>query len=129
MNKKEYLSKLDELNLDKDKFCIIGGGVLLLHGLKETTNDIYIQILPDYFKILKTRFKFKKSNKYPNLYELNDYIEVCLRDFSSKDIDIVDGYPVETLEKELEWKKTNNREKDKEDIIKISEYIKHKITN
>lgn len=129
MNKKEYLSKLDELNLDKDKFCIIGGGVLLLHGLKETTNDIDIQILPDYFKILKTRFKFKKSNKYPNLYELNDYIEVCLRDFSSKDIDIVDGYPVETLEKELEWKITNNREKDKEDIIKISEYIKHKITN
>ena len=129
MNKKEYLSKLDELNLDKDKFCIIGGGVLLLHGLKETTNDIDIQILPDYFKILKTRFKFKKSNKYPNLYELNDYIEVCLRDFSSKDIDIVDGYPVETLEKELEWKITNNREKDREDIVKISEYIKHKITN
>ena len=37
MDKKEYLKKLDSLNLDKNRYCIISGGVMLLYGLKETT--------------------------------------------------------------------------------------------
>ena len=124
MNKKEYLNKLDKLNLDKNKYCIIAGGALLLHGLKETTDDIDIQVLPEYFEELKKRFKFKKSNKYSYLYELNNDIEVAVREYDYNDVELIDGYPVETLEKELEWKIANNREKDKKLISQIKEYLK-----
>ena len=124
MNKKEYLNKLDKLNFDKDKYCIIAGGVLLMHGLKETTEDIDLQVLPEYFEELKKGFKFKKSNKYSYLYELNNDIEIAVRKFDYKEVEIIDGYPVETLEKELEWKVANNREKDKELILQIKEYLK-----
>ena len=56
MDKKEYLKKLDSLNLDKNRYCIISGGVMLLYGLKETTEDIDIKVKPDYFKELKSIF-------------------------------------------------------------------------
>ena len=55
MNKVEYIKKLEALNLDKDRYCIISGGVMLLYGLKEKTEDIDIKIKPDYFEELKSR--------------------------------------------------------------------------
>ena len=123
MNKNEYLNKLKALNLDKNRYCIISGGVLLLYGLKETTSDIDLKIKPDYFQELKKRFNFKKSNKYSYLYELNDMIEVAVLDFSKEDIKIVDDFPVESLELQLNWMLKNNRAKDLEKIEIIKEYL------
>lgn len=126
MKKEEYLNNLDKLGLDKSKYCIIAGGVMLMYGLKETTNDIDIRVLPSYFEILKDKFIFKKSSKYSYLYELGDNIEVAVVEFDKKDVEFIDGYPVLSLRKELEWKVENNREKDKDSIIKIEEYLRAK---
>lgn len=123
LDKEEYLRRIDELGLDKNKYCIISGGVMLMHGLKDTTDDIDFYVLPSYFLELKERFNFKKSSKFSYLYELDDNIEVGVVEFSDKDVEYVDGYPVLSLELELEWKIKNNREKDKEAIIKIKEYL------
>ena len=126
MNKEEYLSKLDELNLDKDNYCIISGGSMLLYGLKETTADIDIKVLPSYFEKIKERLSFKKSPKFSYLYELSEDIEVAVLEFNKENINFVDGYPVESLELQLEWMIKNNREKDKDSIIKIKEYLESK---
>ena len=126
MNKEEYLKKLDELNLDKSMYCIISGGVMLMHNLKDTTQDIDIKVKPEYFIELEKRFNIKKSPKYDYLYELSDDIEVAKLDFNEEDIEYIDGYPTELLELELEWKILNNREKDKESIKIIQEYLKNK---
>lgn len=123
MNKSEYLKKLDELDLDKERYCIISGGVMLMYGLKETTADIDVKILPSYFEELKSRFNFKKSSKYPYLYEISDDIELAVLDFNSDDITYIEDYPVEKLELELEWKIKNNREKDQEAIKIIRNYL------
>lgn len=126
MNKKEYLNKLDKLNLDKDRYCIISGGVMLLYGLKDSTADIDIKITPDYFEELKLKFKFKKSPKYSYLYEISDDIEVAVQEYNKTDIEFVDNYPVESLKLQLEWMIKNNREKDKEKIKIIKKYLKEK---
>lgn len=123
MNKKEYLEKLDKLNLDKDKYCIISGGVMLMHNLKDKTNDIDIKILPEYFEELKSIYTFNKSPKYSYLYELGEDVETAVQDFTKDDIDIIDGYPVLKLEIELDWKIKNNREKDQESIKIIKKYL------
>ena len=39
--------------------------------------------------------------------------------------DFKDGYPVETLERILKFKKKVNRPKDQRDIIKLEEYLKN----
>ena len=124
MNKKEYIQKLETLQLDKKRYCIISGGVMLLYGLKDTTEDIDIKIKPDYFEELKTRFHFTKSSKYPYLYELEDKCEVAVLDYKKSDIRIVDSYPVESLELQLKWMIENNRKKDQEKIKLIKDFLK-----
>ena len=124
MDKKEYLKKLDSLNLDKNRYCIISGGVMLLYGLKETTEDIDIKVKPDYFEELKSTYKFKKSNKYQYLYELDESTEIAVLDYEKSDVRFVDGYPVESLELQLKWMLDNNRPKDKEKIKIIKKYLK-----
>ncbi len=122
MNKAEYLRQLDELGLDKSRYCIIAGGVMLLHGLKDSTADIDLKAQPDYFDELKARFDFKKSPKpYPDLYELSDTVEIARRAFDK--VKMIDGYPTEPLEQVLAWMKENHRSKDREKIRIIEEYL------
>ena len=123
MNKKEFKEKLDSLNLDKNRYCIISGGVMLLYDLKPSTEDIDIKIRPDYFEELKSKYSFKKSPKYDYLYELDDSTEVAVKDYKSEDVRIVDGYPVESLELQLKWMLEHNREKDKEKVQIIQNYL------
>ncbi len=123
MNKKEYIQKLDLLNLDKKRYCIISGGTMLLYGLKEATEDIDIKVKPDYFLELKNRYQFKKSPKYDYLYELDESTEVAVLDYDDADVRFVDGYPVESLELQLAWMLEQNRPKDKEKINIIRDYL------
>ena len=124
MDKTEYLQKLNQLALDKTKYCIISGGSLLVRGLREITSDIDIKIQPDYFEELKKTHTFKKSPKFSYLYELGEDVELAVQPFSQDDFDIVEGYQVSKLEIELKWKIEHHRPKDQKDIIRIKEYLK-----
>ena len=124
MNKKEYTEKLDKLDLDKKRYCVISGGVMLLYELKDSTEDIDIKVRPDYFEELKEKYSFKKSSKYPYLYELDESTEVVVLDYNDEDIRIVDGYPVESLELQLKWMLEHNRPKDQEKIKIIKRFLK-----
>ncbi len=126
MNRVEYLKKLDELELDKNRYCIISGGIMLLYGLRDSTEDIDIRIKPDYFEELKTRFKFKKSSKLDNLYELSEEIEVRVLDYDESNIEIYDGYSVWKLELQLEWFKEQKRDKDKQKIKIIEDFFNNR---
>ncbi len=123
MNKKEFIKKLDSLNLDKNRYCIISGGVMLLYNLKPTTEDIDIKVRPDYFEELKSKYEFKKSPKYDYLYELDEITEVAVLDYDDKDIRYVDGYPVESLELQLKWMLEHNRPKDQEKIKIVKKFL------
>ena len=123
MNKEEYKKKLDALGLDKNRYCVISGGTMLLYGLKETTEDVDIKVRPDYFEELKTKFKFKKSPKYPYLWELDDETEVAVLDYDDSDVVMIDGYPAESLELQLKWMLEHNRPKDQKKIRTIRDYL------
>lgn len=125
MNKIEFITKLDSLGLDKNRYCIISGGVMLLYDLKPSTEDIDIKIRPDYYEELKSRYEFKKSPKYDYLYELDDSTEVAVLDYKDENIRIVDGYPVESLELQLKWMLEQNRPKDQEKIKIIKKYLEN----
>lgn len=125
MKKQEYLDRLEKLKLDKNRYCVISGGVLLVYGLKDTTSDIDIKIRPDYFEELKSIINFKKSPKleYDDLYEIDDDIEVAVRDYDDADVRMVDGCPVESLELTMQWWIDHNRPKDQEKIQLVKDYL------
>lgn len=123
MTRQEYLENLGELGLDKTKFCIISGGVMLMYGLRERTDDIDIKMGQEYFEEIRGRFPTRKSPKYDYLYEIADDIEVAVQEFVPEDVVEIDGFLVETLDLQLQWKLQNGRAKDWEDIKKIQFYL------
>jgi hypothetical protein len=123
MNKDEYLRKLDELNLDKNSYCIIASGAMLMHNLRDNCNDIDIKVTEELFQKLLDKYNMKQSDRYDYVYELGD-IDVNCRNFDRNNIEFVDGYPVEKLELQLNWMLKNNRPKDQEKIKILQEYLK-----
>ena len=123
MNKEEFLKKLDSLNLDKDKYCIIVSGAMLMHGLTNKTNDIDIRVTKEVFDELMNKYNMKQSDRYDYVYELNDF-DINCKDFIRDNIEFIDGYPVEKIELQLEWMLEQNRDKDKEKIEIIKNYLK-----
>ena len=94
-----------------------------MYGLKPSTADIDIKVDEDYFKELQKKYMFKKSPKFPYLYELTSDIEVAVLNYNKEDVRIVDGYPVESLELTLKWMEEHNRPKDQEKMKIIREYL------
>ncbi len=124
MKKKEYLEKLDSLGFDKKDYCIISGGVMMMYGLREETEDIDLKITDELYLELANQNLLKKSPKMENLYEYGEFTELKVGGFTRENIHFIDGYPVESLEEQLRWKKENHRKKDEYDISLIEEYLK-----
>lgn len=116
MKKEEFMNLVDSLNLDNKDYCIISGGALLLHGLKESTHDVDIYVNENGFNKLNNQFKIEKTDD--NKYKVKENVECFLRDdeYLEKERVVVNGYSLQSLEKILELKLELNREKDLEDI-------------
>ncbi len=123
MNKKEFLRILDSLNLDKNSYCIIASGSMLMHNLRDSCNDIDIRVTKELFQELLKKNNMKQSSYYDYVFELNDNIDVNCKNYDPNNIEFVDGYPVEKLEVQLQWMLEQNRPKDQEKIILLKEYL------
>jgi hypothetical protein len=123
MNKKEFLRILDSLNLDKNSYCIIASGSMLMHNLRDSCNDIDIRVTKELFQELLKKNNMKQSPYYDYVFELNDNIDVNCKNYDPNNIEFVDGYPVEKLEVQLQWMLEQNRPKDQEKIILLKEYL------
>ncbi len=125
MKKQEYLRKLSELGLDREKFCVVAGGAMVLHGIREETDDIDIKMPEEYFEEIRARFAVKKSPKYENLYEIGEKVEVMVGPFRREKAVKIEGFWVNGLEQELVWKVQHGRAKDQADIQRIREVLGH----
>ena len=122
MNKKELLELANTLNLPKEEYCIISGGALLLHGLREQTNDLDIDITQEGLDKLKENFAVELINESRKQYKVTDSIECFLVDKLDSDINYIDNYPSESLISIYNSKKILNREKDQKDILAIEKF-------
>ena len=99
MNKKEIFKKLDELDLDKDKYLIIGGAALVCQGIKKETSDIDLSCNEEYYNNINWDTKIGNFNK-------EKYV-------------LINDYRFMTLEDLLELKRLENRKEDKSIIKKL----------
>lgn len=106
------MKAIDELSLDKNSYCIIASGVMLMYGLRDECVDVDIKVTKELFELLMKRYNMKQSSRYDYVYELSSNVDVNCKNFDPSSIEFVDGYPVESLKKQLEWKLSNNRPKD-----------------
>ena len=126
MNKEELIKLIENLNLPKDEYYILSSGVLVLYGLRDLAGDLDLCVSEELFNSLKEKYNIKEEDKNScGFYKLNDLVEVVVENKKNFTRDFKDGYPVETLERILKFKKKVNRPKDQRDTIKLEEYLKN----
>lgn len=119
MNRREYIDRLEALNLPKDQFIILSGGSLLLRGLRESTADFDLCVMP---KLAKELDLYNAPQDEAGCYVPLENVQMK-DDYDNFDYDIVDGFQCESLESILEFKRKMRRPKDIKDIEAIEKYL------
>ena len=124
MNKKELLKLVESLNMPKEEYYILGGGSLVMFGIKETTADLDLCVSEKLFQEFKKKYNLKEDDKNEcGFYHISDLIEIIPNSKSDFTMEKIDGYNVEKLKRILEFKRKRNAPKDKPCIEKITKYL------
>ena len=106
MNKKEILKKLEELEINKEDYLIIGGAALVLQGVITKTGDIDLSCSKDIYNSLNWDTiigHFNTEIKVKDCFEIGP-------NFYKDNYDEINSYHVMTLEDCLELKKIEPKE-------------------
>ena len=138
------LEKVKRLNFPANQYVVVCGAVLAAHGIRDT-EDLDILVRPELFKKCKEEgwmvtpwTKAGKKGKdwlakngielYEELIMVGDSIFV--EDLAKNDIEIIEGVPLLSLTRLMEFKKEYlrlyNRPKDIKDISLIEAYLRQK---
>ena len=123
MNKEELYKLVEKLKLPITEYCILSGGSLVMHGIRENTNDLDIDITKKGFEIIKNYFSPTLVDENKKLYKITENIECFLDNNFETDIEIIDGYPCQSLISVYRLKKKLNSQKDQSDIIAIKKVL------
>ena len=131
MTKQEIFEKLEELNLDKSKYIIIGGASLVCQDVLDETEDIDLACSREVFDSLDwpVRVEYGSEIKYKDCFDIDYNL------YDLEHIDIIDGYQCSDLVTCYELKKSMNKPKDKKLIQKLelmvcsrdNYYFEHKL--
>ena len=126
MNKEDLLILVNSLNIPKGEYYILGGGSLVICGLKETTADLDLCVSNELFKDLGKQYNLTERDKNEcGFYRINDLIEIIPNSKFNFVTMEIDGYWIEDLHKILEFKKNRNLPKDRMDITNIETYLQN----
>ena len=122
MNKEELLKLVESLKLPKDEYYILGGGSLVMFGIKDTTADLDLCVSDELFERLKKEYNLVNKNEC-GFYSISDVIEIIPNHKEEFTCEVIDGYQVEELRRILEFKKKRRAQKDMPYIEKIEKYL------
>ncbi|MDD7794130.1 hypothetical protein [Clostridium sp. 'White wine YQ'] len=121
--KEDIIRMMKEVDLPLGEYWISSGAGLVLHGIKEKTNDIDLGCTPKLFEILINKgYKFKTLLDKRRVIEVNESIEV-IENWFVDEVEIVNELSVATIESIRKQKFKLGREKDFRDIKLIDDYL------
>ena len=128
--------KLDSLGLKNDEYIIMGSGIMYALGIRpiEEINDIDILVSEKGWTKVKRLGKIVHNHKNDTnsisflKEKLSIYDEWEPKEYRFKnvykDVCFIEYYPFQSLKSLLIWKKQRRKEKDKEHIKLIENYLK-----
>ncbi|MCI9084352.1 MAG: hypothetical protein HFH46_01875 [Bacilli bacterium] len=127
MNKDELLKLIGTLEIDKDEFWVLSSGALVLRGIYSSAGDLDIAVTNKGLEQLKRNYNLKlKENGF---YIVDDKIE-CICDGKKEDLkympELVCDYYVQNINEYLEYLEGSTREKDKQRISLVKNYIEQR---
>lgn len=130
MGNKELFQRVKKLKLPVGKYALFGSAPLGIRGLKDC-HDIDIIVTKDLWDEYKAKGWEIKIMSHDSQYLWSDKIELWkdwgpgIWDINKliQEAEIIDGLPFVKLERVMEWKKLNAREKDLKDIEIIEKFL------
>ncbi|HJQ08802.1 MAG TPA: hypothetical protein VJ836_04970 [Candidatus Saccharimonadales bacterium] len=119
---------INELNLPKDAYVVVGGGILVALGLLEWDEDVDICVAPEIFARFQAKgWRQEEWAGKPVLKHAAYDIGVGFGEWTLKDLQadamIVNDIPFMSLQKLLQWKREMGRPKDLRHIELIEQYL------
>lgn len=122
--KEQIIKTIKEMDLPTNEYWISSGAGLVIHGVKECTNDIDLGCTTKLIEeLLKEGYPHRLASDNTRIMQINDSVEL-LENWFADEIQIIDGLPVVSLESIKKQKAELGREKDFRDIKIIDEYLK-----
>lgn len=126
MNKEELIKLLSTLKIDQKEFWVLSSGALVLRGIYQTARDLDIAVTDEGLEQLRKNYDLKEKGN--GWYIVNDQVEcVCngkIEDLKYQPEKLDCGYFVQNIFEYLEYLNSSTRDKDKERIPLVKEYIK-----
>lgn len=123
-------NRINELNMPKDSYVVVGGGILVALGLLGWDEDIDICVAPDVYNHLKS--SGWQEEKWEDISVLkHDVYDIGTRfgEWTAKDllIDamIINDIPFMNITKLLQWKREMGRPKDLRHVELIERYLQN----
>lgn len=123
LQKKDIIQKLNQLVLDPKQYCVMTGAAMVLHGIKQQTQDIDIGCSDEVYEELQHRgFKVDRSKKFECI-EIDGCIEI-FRNWTAEKKVYVEDIPIADIYSIRQYKQELSREKDLLDLALIDEFLK-----
>lgn len=127
MNKKELLELIKTLKLNKNEYWILSSGALVIRGILKDAGDLDIAVTEKGLQELKNNYKLEAKGN--NWYQINDKIECVLDSKEEWKVEKYGEYNLQSIEMYYEFLKKSDREKDKNRIPLVEEYLKNNKSN
>lgn len=122
LDKREIILKLRALDLPKDQYCVMTGAALVLHGVKDCTQDIDIGCSEQlYNRLLSQGYMEQQIKRFKGIV-IDDCIEI-FRNWQADKVVYIDDIPAADIYSVRKYKQELGREKDLMDIELIDEYL------
>ncbi|MBE5805232.1 MAG: hypothetical protein E7313_00690 [Clostridiales bacterium] len=124
MNKQELIYLIDSLKLDKNEFWILSSAALVMREIYPDAGDLDIAVTEKGLEELKENYSLiEKENGW---YIVNDKVECVVDTKEDWKIEKYGEYNLQSIEKYYEYLKGSQRQKDKDRIKIVEEYMKKK---
>ena len=123
MNKNDIINRLEDLNFDKNRYWVLAGSAMVLHGIRPETHDIDMGCTKEFADELEAQGYL--TILMPDGTRRITYAEdvEIFEDWIFDGVVFVDEIPVISLDGLLEMKRSLGREKDMRDVQMIEEFL------
>lgn len=137
---KVLLLQVRKLNLSKGEYAVFGSGPIGVRGLRDCS-DMDLIVTEELFENYSKKADWKKAELERDDRQVEMIKKGEIELYKSwgpgkwdsnkliKDAEIIEGLPFVKLKYVLKWKKISGREKDKQDIKLINEYLENARNN
>ena len=124
MNRAELLGRLERLKLSKEDYWLVTGGAMVLYGLRAETGDIDLGCTTKLADELEAKgFPVTRTPDGNRKICLSDDVEI-FENWLYDCVEMCAGIPVISLRGLMAMKQALGREKDRQDVARIAEFLK-----